>query len=477
MKMKIKWLICTALFLVITILIFLIIVRNPFWGMISTILLFLAIFIGSVLKAYFGKNSKEESEKNNENPCADKEIENGQNLLRYATAILAFLSLLTTAKGMNSFVFDESWMAYLGSFAVQGILVVFSLLLCRFFVQITVLNWPSYIKRIVNGLMIIFFCIALLVSSVFSFSYIANNAYKDSWPSDSETIVQEFLLKETDDIKFENEKRGKIILNSINKNAHEDIEETIKKSKDSKVQEWSKEITKLINGFPKKKLKRGKVNLNKGALLRRLPQYEEDINLLGKEYKTYSKQYDQTVDLYNGIIDKIKKNKSMQLLSDTEQWIREIDRASDILSDRRESIYKVETFHLDKDFSTIQAKYFDKAGALCSALSDIKRKINEINKLCTNIDKSKENKSSDELDDLLSKIYMLGVDSSIKVEDLVKTVNDLVLDASKDENYTSKEIEKIIMLKDELNLYKDYTELKQNLLDFTEKKVKKTYFM
>jgi len=473
--MKSKWIFYTFLFVLLVVTLLGISIKNPILGLSLLLILFLTAFVGTVLKAYFCVDKKYDSKKLK--IIEDENIIENQNLLRYATAILAFLSLMTTEKGMNSFVFSQSWMAYLGSFAVQSILVSFSLLLCRFFVQITALNWPSYIKRIVNGSMIIFFCIALIVSSVFSFSYIANNAYKESWPSDSETIVQEFLLKETDEIKLENEKCGKIILNSINKNAHEDIEETVNKSKESKVQEWNKEITKLVNRFSKKKLKRGKVNMDKGGLLRRFPQYQEDINYLSKEYKTYSKQYDQTVDLYNGIIDKIKKNNSTQLLEDTEQWIGEIDSASNILRDRRKSIYKVETYHLDKDFSAIQANYFDEAGALLRSLSEIKKRINEINKLCANIDKYKEEKSSDDLDDLLSKIYMLGVDNNVKVEDLVQTVNGLVLDASKDENYTSKEIEKIIVLKDELNLYKDYNELKDNLLSFTEEKVKKTYFI
>ena len=69
-----------------------------------------------------------------------RELSNAMRLLRYATAILSFLSLMTTANGMKSFVFDTDWKAYLGSFAVQSILVVFSLLLCHFYVMIATLS-------------------------------------------------------------------------------------------------------------------------------------------------------------------------------------------------------------------------------------------------------------------------------------------------------------------------------------------------
>lgn len=134
-----KWIIYTTMFVIITILLFFVVMWNPMWGCFVFLLLLLALFVGNVLKAFFNS-----SQSDNSNikiiPLSQEDIDNSRRLLRYATSILAFLSLITTASGMQSFVFNQSWMAYIGSFAVQSILVVFSLLLCRFFVQITVLD-------------------------------------------------------------------------------------------------------------------------------------------------------------------------------------------------------------------------------------------------------------------------------------------------------------------------------------------------
>lgn len=142
-----RWVIYTIMFVVITILLFFVIMWNPMWGCFAFVLLLLAFFVGNIVKTFF-TNFQIVNNNINIIPLSQEEIDNSRRLLRYATSILAFLSLITTASGMQSFVFDQSWMAYIGSFAVQSILVVFSLLLCRFFVQITVLNWPLYIKKL-----------------------------------------------------------------------------------------------------------------------------------------------------------------------------------------------------------------------------------------------------------------------------------------------------------------------------------------
>ncbi len=148
------WIFYTLLFVFITLVIFTMINWNPLLGCVCLFLTFLTIIVGSILKAFFNNGNIG----NRTIVLLDmEELKGSQRLLRYATAILAFLSLLTTANGMKSFVFSESWMAYLASFAVQSILVVFSLLLCRFFVQVIDLGWALYIKRIVNGIMVVFF--------------------------------------------------------------------------------------------------------------------------------------------------------------------------------------------------------------------------------------------------------------------------------------------------------------------------------
>lgn len=159
----------------------------------------------------------------------EKELLNAMRLLRYATAILSFLSLLTTASGMKSFVFDTDWKAYLGSFAVQSILVVFSLLLCHFYVMIGTLScFGKAAKALMLGALTIFFAAALVVSSCFSYVYISGNAYKNTWIGDSETLIQEYLLRETAELKERNAFLGEQFLKNIGTDIQKTLEGDIK---------------------------------------------------------------------------------------------------------------------------------------------------------------------------------------------------------------------------------------------------------
>lgn len=174
----------------------------------------------------------------------EKELLNAMRLLRYATAILSFLSLLTTASGMKSFVFDTDWKAYLGSFAVQSILVVFSLLLCHFYVMIgTISCFGKAAKALMLGALTLFFAAALVVSSCFSYVYISGNAYRDSWPGDSETLIQEYLLRETTELKERNTFLSEQFLKNIGTDIQKTFEGDIKKYLDKKKSDISEEMS------------------------------------------------------------------------------------------------------------------------------------------------------------------------------------------------------------------------------------------
>lgn len=383
MNMKNKeskvWILYTFIFVLVTVLLFRIIMENPFWGSVCVLFLFLIIIVGGILESFFNRDNVDEG---TIELLGIKELKGSQRLLRYATAILAFLSLLTTANGMKSFVFSESWMAYLASFAVQSILVVFSLLLCRFFVQVADLKWELYIKRIVNGIMIAFFCIALLISSVFSFTFIANNAYKNTWASDSETIIQEFLLQEIDSLKIENETRGKIIIKSINEGLRDKIKGIVEKARKNNINNWQKDLIDLEGKFPSKSLKKGKVNINKRELLETYPQYENDINYLCKHYKKYSNCYDNAIDSYNTIIKEVKKwnenTNSEDIYNKSEKWLGQIDSENINLDNSKKNIMKLKTYKLNQDFSTVRSDYIQEVDDLKSKFIDIRGELEKI---------------------------------------------------------------------------------------------------
>ncbi len=337
---KIKpWILYTLLFDAITILLFSIIMWNVFYGVISLFLLILTILVGIILRAFIGRDKNKEVEIKFSKKA---DIKNSGKLLRYATAILAFLSLFTTAEGMKSFVFGEnsSWMAFLGSFAVQSILIVFSLLLCQFFVQISLLDWHMYVKKAISELMILFFCTALLVSSTFSFCFIANNAYKNSWPSDSETIIQEFLSREYKDLREENNVRGKNILDYINANAANKLSPIIIKLKTKKENKWKKKIAAIIQKYKNESELKVFRSRTKEEMIQTYPQYKNDIVSLFKSYEGYLKDYEDAVKYYNDIVKDIKKYNTSNLdydsmLTQSDNWITNIGQKENNLENRK----------------------------------------------------------------------------------------------------------------------------------------------
>lgn len=472
------WIFYTLLFVFITLVIFTMINWNPLLGCVCLFLTFLTIIVGSILKAFFNNGNIG----NRTIVLLDmEELKGSQRLLRYATAILAFLSLLTTANGMKSFVFSESWMAYLASFAVQSILVVFSLLLCRFFVQVIDLGWALYIKRIVNGIMVVFFCTALIVSSIFSFSFIANNAYKKTWSSDSETIIQEFLIKEINMLKIENEKRGKLIISSINNEICEKIKGIVDESKTNKINNGEEQINNFVGNFSKEKLQKGKVSINKRELLETYPQYKNDVNFLCENYKIYSDQYDSSITLYNKVVKGVKKwNKTIEsesIYNQSEQWLDEIDSMCTNLKKSKTNIENLRTYKLNIDFSAVRSKYNQETDVLLSRFLEVRKDLKKINKISSEIKSNLDKNNNDELDRILSKIYLLGVTKQDDIENLVKDINDIAISASKGDTSNSEAIKNIVSIKNQLNDYSDYLNLKSDIIEFEKEHIRKTYII
>lgn len=221
----------------------------------------------------------------------EKELRNAMRLLRYATAILSFLSLMTTANGMKSFVFDTDWKAYLGSFAVQSILVVFSLLLCHFYVMVgTLPNFGKAAKALMLGALTLFFAAALVVSSCFSYVYISGNAYKDAWLGDRETLIQEYLIRETAELKERNTLLGKLFLENIGG----DIQKTLEGEVKSYLEEKEGKASEEMSNFRLEEYTNAQDDLNKiditGAVER-----------LNRDKRAHPEQLGGIQDAYNTI--------------------------------------------------------------------------------------------------------------------------------------------------------------------------------
>lgn len=95
---------------------------------------------------------------------SDKE---GIRIVKVAAFCFSIISWIATAEGLNDYVFDLWWEAYLISFGIQSILFVFNLKLPQYFKK---MKWFSKIA------FVILYIVILVSSSIFSFVYICTSA-------------------------------------------------------------------------------------------------------------------------------------------------------------------------------------------------------------------------------------------------------------------------------------------------------------
>jgi len=109
--------------------------------------------------------------------------EAGLRIARTAAFAFAILSWIATATGLKSYVYSNSaqvWLAYLGSFAIQGLLIVFNLKLPAF---LTEAKWWCFA-------IVPFYFLVMAASVTFAFVFISNQVYEDTRYFDSQIILE-----------------------------------------------------------------------------------------------------------------------------------------------------------------------------------------------------------------------------------------------------------------------------------------------
>lgn len=172
-------------------------------------------------------------------------------MLLTASSLLAVTSLVTTAEGMKKFVFSEGTaaFAYLCSFAIQSILFIFGKSLLQHYFSIRFAPWSEVLRKVLIRGMIIFFCLCLLASSIFSWVFISTNAYSESKFTDGEAAIQLFLTDETDKLMAENEQQRednfKRLIGGINDNIKPIVQNNLKEKQAAVIET----IRKYANDF------------------------------------------------------------------------------------------------------------------------------------------------------------------------------------------------------------------------------------
>ena len=109
-------------------------------------------------------------------------------LLRICTILLSAVSFWATAQGMIEYTFPEAWQAYAASLGIQGLLLGLNFSL------------PSFLRkcrdRSQKAVLYFLTVVILFCSSWFSYLYITEQAYGDSWKTERRLLAQAVYREE-----------------------------------------------------------------------------------------------------------------------------------------------------------------------------------------------------------------------------------------------------------------------------------------
>lgn len=164
-----------------------------------------------------------------------------------------------------------------------------------------------------------------------------------------------------------------------------------------------------------------------------------------------------------------------EVLSETESMQQKIQTAVASLESAKTSIDSWQTSGQRVDHSAYKENYKLACDGLVQKFNTLSRVVDDLYESAKEWDKLENERNIDELNDVLSQIYLLGVDTKIEMSDLVEKINSIAIKATSNENYSNEDIKNIIVLKDALVSYKKYVELREDLSDFSSKRLQITY--
>lgn len=462
--------------------------KFPLQSSLCLLLILCNLFVGSILKLYEQRDDRNNRRFDMPTALNEKQKKNAQNLLRYATAVMAFLSLTTTAQGMHGYVFKKMWLAYLGSFGVQSILVVFSLLLCRFYVTVGKCQWHDYIKKSVKLSMALFFSLSLMVSSVFSFTYIADNAYADSWASDRESMIQTYLTNESYRLQQENERRGKILIDTIYDIINKDLSKSMEKIEQDETEKINETVKELIDNIKdnSKSLKpevtidlSGKINGNN-------KQYIDDLQNnfdqeLKPNYENAVKNYGETIKDFNSLKSTFSDISDSKFYNDLTTILDDIDDFKNDIKNLKQQITNWSNSQLILDVNTERNMLDTDTNTLEHYFDRLNQKLTDIKNIIDNTNNNTTDSVTNKLTALIKDIYSLKIteDSTKDNNDLINritnNISEILETITSDDSFSGEHTKSLVDLKDYIEQYQKYIELQKNLKNYCDIDMKKVY--
>lgn len=418
----------------------------------------------------------------------DKEVTSSIRLLRYAASALAFISFITTAQGLREFAFTEDWQAYLASFAVQSILLVFNFLFFHFYIRINSLeNFSLFFKRVLTYFIVFLFTVALIISSTFSFVFIANNTYLSMRAKNSNITIERFLKDEANRLR------------TINDDIGEDLR--------TDITDRTRELQKIISAQAAVTASANETNINKAVSNLNIVKYtaitnafytQEELNAdvatanYPDEYQaiystlaTYKSTYDSIykntyLTAYNFIDDlKNASNKSQYTnVTVLEAQIASLDAAIGNIDTIMQQISQLRSRHYVNYISHYKNKAWVAFSELQSNIQSLKSSYEKIlpEYQAVAASTSTNPATSISVKDILNVVYKNDYDEQTiqEIQAFLSGQQEVLLNASTIDEEGLKDLAKFMEVFDD---FAKYAELKKQIDDFINDDLSITYYI
>lgn len=137
------------------------------------------------------------------------QMDGAVSMLRLCTVLFAAVSFWSTAQGMSNYVFSQGWQAYAASLAIQGVLLGLNFYLPAF--------WKMLKSVWLKGGLLILTVMLVVCSSWFSFVFIVEKGYDESWGVESRLLIQSTYRRQLYDADDYAESYGKVLAGSLDR--------------------------------------------------------------------------------------------------------------------------------------------------------------------------------------------------------------------------------------------------------------------
>ena len=455
--------------------------KYPFLSIAVLLLLIMNFLCYSLFKARADRDISQL-----ETNVRDKEVTTSIKLLRYAASALAFISFITTAEGLCEFVFTEVWQAYLASFAVQSILLVFNFLFWHFYIRINNLKkFPLFFKRMLTYFIVFLFTVALIMSSTFSFVFIANNTYLSMRAKNSNIVIERFLKDESYRLRIINDDIGEDLRTDIVGKTKE-LQKVISEQETAAASAKETNINNALSNFSVTKYTAvtdafyTQVELNQDINNAIYPEEYQSIYSALSTYKdTYDSIYNNTyLSAYN-IYDNLKNaSDKNQYTNETvlKTQITSLDTANSDIDSTLKLISQLRSAHYIEYISPYKHKAIAAFNGLKSSILSLKSFYETILPDYQAIATSKSTSTAISIKDILNVVYTNKYEET-EIQDIqafLSNQQEILLNAG---TIDEGDLKNLVKFMETFNNFAKCAELKKQIDDFINDDLSITYYI